>query len=66
MRIARQGGHRLFERDPDTARVVTEMLLELEKKGMDAVRAYSAKLDGWSPAGFELSPARNRRGNPVP
>ena len=55
MRVAKEGGHRLFEKDAETARVVTEMLLELERKGMDAVRAYSAKFDGWSPASFELS-----------
>ncbi len=54
MKLAKPGGHRLFERDPETARVVTEMLLELEKKGMDAVRAYSERFDGWSPASFEL------------
>ena len=54
MKLIKQGGHRLFERDPETASVVTEMLLELEKKGMDAVRAYSERLDGWSPASFEL------------
>jgi len=54
VKIAKRGGHRLFERDPETARVVTEMLVELEKKGMDAVRAYSERFDGWSPASFEL------------
>lgn len=37
MKIVKEGGHRLFERDPETARVVTEMLLDLEKNGMDAV-----------------------------
>lgn len=55
MRIAKSGGHRLFERDPETAGVVSDMLIELEKKGMDAVRAYSAKFDDWNPASFELS-----------
>jgi sulfopropanediol 3-dehydrogenase len=54
VKIAKEGGHRLFERDPETARVVTEMLLELEKKGMDAVRSYSERFDGWNPASFEL------------
>ena len=57
MRVAKQGGHRLFEQDAETTRVVTEMLLRLEKNGMDAVRAYSEKFDGWSPASFELSSA---------
>ena len=57
MKIVRQGGHRLFEKDPETARVVSEMLLELERKGMDAVRAYSRKFDDWAPADFEMSAA---------
>ena len=56
MTIVKNGGHRLFEKDQQTAVLVSEMLLELEKNGMDAVRKYSAKLDGWSPASFELSP----------
>jgi sulfopropanediol 3-dehydrogenase len=55
MKIVKEGGHRLFESDPDTAHVVSEMLTELEKNGMEAVRAYSRKLDAWDPPGFELS-----------
>ena len=55
MRIYKTGGHRLFERDPDTARVVSEMLLDLEQYGMDAVRKYSKKFDDWDPPDFELS-----------
>ena len=60
MKYAKQGGHRLLERDPETARVVTDMLLDLEKNGMDAVRAYSQRFDGWNPASFELSAAQIR------
>ncbi len=52
------GGHRLFEQDRETARVVAEMLLDLEKRGMDAVRDYSRRFDGWDPPSFELSPAQ--------
>jgi len=55
MIIVKQGGHRLFERDQETARIVSEMLAELEKNGMDAVRAYSRKLDSWDPPDFALS-----------
>jgi sulfopropanediol 3-dehydrogenase len=55
MRIVKQGGHRLFEQDPETARVVSEMLTDLEQHGMDAVRRHSASLDGWDPPSFELS-----------
>lgn len=54
MKIFKNGGHRLFENDPETARVVAEMLLDLEKNGMDAVRKYSSRFDDWNPADFEL------------
>jgi histidinol dehydrogenase len=56
MKIIKQGGHRLFESDPETSRVVSEMLLDLERHGMDAARKYSAKFDNWNPASFELAP----------
>lgn len=55
MKIFKNGGHRLFENDPETAKVVSEMLLDLEKNGMDAVRRYSAKFDEWNPDNFELN-----------
>ncbi len=58
MKIYKNGQHRLFESDPETSRVVTEMLLELEKNGMDAVRKYSMKFDGWNPDSFELTDAQ--------
>ena len=54
MKIIKHGGHRLFEHDPDTAKLVSEMLIELEKKGMDAVRKYSKTFDDWDPPSFEL------------
>ena len=54
MKVVKNGGHRLFEKDPETARVVSEMLLDLEKNGMNAVRSYSRKFDGWDPEDFEL------------
>lgn len=55
MKSLKDGGHRLFQNDPETARVVSEMLLDLEHNGMDAVRKYSNKFDGWNPPDFELS-----------
>lgn len=55
MKIIREGGHRLFEEDRETTKIVSEMLLDLEKNGMDAVRKYSEKFDDWSPESFELS-----------
>jgi len=44
-------------RDPAVAEKVSEMLLRIEREGMDAVRAYSQELDGWAPADFEVSQA---------
>ena len=58
MRIFKHGNHRLFEQDPETSRVVAEMLLDLEKHGMDAVRKYSIQFDQWDPKDFELTPGQ--------
>ncbi len=55
MKIIKSGEHRLFERDQETTQVVTEMLNDLERNGMDAVRKYSARFDDWNPPDFELS-----------
>lgn len=61
MKTVKSGGHRLFENDAETSRIVTEMLVDLEKRGMDAVREYSAKFDQWKPTSFELTPAEISR-----
>jgi histidinol dehydrogenase len=55
MKIIKQGGHRLFEDDPQTSQTVAKMLVDLEKNGMDAVRKYSKEFDDWSPKRFDLS-----------
>lgn len=55
MKTIKSGGHRLFEHDQETARVVSEMLLDLERNGMDAVRKYSMKFDDWNPPSFRLT-----------
>jgi sulfopropanediol 3-dehydrogenase len=55
MKIIKQGGHRLFETDPETARYVADLLERLRREGMDAVRALSKQFDDWSPASFELT-----------
>ncbi len=55
MKIFKNGGHRLFENDPETAKIVSEMLSDLEKNGMDAVRKYSKTFDDWDPDNFELN-----------
>jgi sulfopropanediol 3-dehydrogenase len=58
MKVFKEGGHRLFEKDQETAQIVSEILLDLEKNGMDAVRKYSKRFDDWDPADFELSEAQ--------
>jgi sulfopropanediol 3-dehydrogenase len=55
MIIIKEGGHRLFETDPETAKYVSDMLSALRSRGIDAVREMSTKFDGWSPESFELS-----------
>ncbi len=55
MKVIKEGGHRLFETDPETERIIADMLKDLEKNGLDAVRKYSRKLDDWDPPDFELS-----------
>jgi len=55
VKVIKPGGHRLFEQDPETASVVSKMLLDLEKNGMDAVRKYSQEFDQWDPPSFRLS-----------
>jgi sulfopropanediol 3-dehydrogenase len=54
VQIFKPGGHRLFEEDPETAQVVSGMLRDLERGGLDAVRKYSSRFDDWSPGSFEL------------
>ncbi len=55
MKVIKEGGHRLFEEDQETTQYVREMLDDLRKNGMDAVRKYSQKFDDWNPASFELT-----------
>jgi sulfopropanediol 3-dehydrogenase len=54
MKTLKQGTHRLFQNDPETAATVSRILLDIEKNGMDAVRRYSKQFDEWSPASFRL------------
>ena len=58
MKVMKQGQQRLFETDAETAAVVTRMLVDLERNGMDAVRQYSRKFDDWEPPSFLLSEAQ--------
>ena len=55
MKILKPGKHRLFENDFETAKIVSEMLLDLEKNGLDAVRKYSSKFDDWNPKQFQMT-----------
>ena len=55
MKVIKEGGHRLFEEDPETTQYVREMLDDLRKNEMDAVRKYSQKFDNWNPKSFELT-----------
>jgi sulfopropanediol 3-dehydrogenase len=66
MRVVKDGQHRLLERDQETVRIVSEMLGDLERNGMDAVRRYSARFDDWTPASFELSSAEIEQAWPYP
>jgi sulfopropanediol 3-dehydrogenase len=54
MKVVKAGGHRLFEHDAETGAVVSRILLDIEKNGMDAVRKYSEAFDKWNPPSFQL------------
>jgi sulfopropanediol 3-dehydrogenase len=47
-------------RDPAIVQRVSEMLLAIERGGVDAVRSLSEELDGWAPSTFEVSDAEVR------
>ena len=55
MKVLKPGKQRLFENDAETVSVVSAMLIELERNGMDAVRKYSRQFDAWHPPSFQLS-----------
>lgn len=55
MKTLKAGKQRLFEHDSETAGVVSRMLVDLERNGMDAVRRYSRQFDDWDPQDFRLS-----------
>jgi sulfopropanediol 3-dehydrogenase len=57
MKVIKPGRQRLFEQDRETATVVSEMLLDLERNGMDAVRRYSRQFDDWDPRSFQMTSA---------
>jgi sulfopropanediol 3-dehydrogenase len=55
VKVIKEGSHRLFDTDPETASTVSSMLLDLERNGMDAVRKYSRQFDDWDPVDFQLT-----------
>lgn len=55
MLTIKEGGRQLFEKDRETEKIVSEMLIDLEKNKLDAVRKYSKELDDWNPKSFELN-----------
>lgn len=46
------------QRDPAVIQRVSEMLADLERRGMDAVRDYAGRLDGWTGGSFMLDADR--------
>ncbi|MFI9485635.1 histidinol dehydrogenase [Promicromonospora sp. NPDC052451] len=45
------------QQDPAIAETVTRMLLDIERRGLDAVREYARTLDRWEGGDFELDAA---------
>lgn len=43
--------------DPEVVTRVSEILLDIERRGMDAVRHHSETLDHWNPPSFEVTAA---------
>jgi sulfopropanediol 3-dehydrogenase len=60
MRIYKNGKHRLFENDPETASVVSQMLIDLEKNGWTRCAIFG-KVRRWNPESFELPIGRSTR-----
>jgi sulfopropanediol 3-dehydrogenase len=62
IRYLKQAASTPRARDPVVARVVSEILLGVERRGVAAVREYSERFDRWSPARFTLTPSEIARG----
>ena len=54
------GPDRPAQRDPEVSATVSAMLLDIERRGLDAVRHYAEQLDRWSGDSFEVSAAQLR------
>jgi sulfopropanediol 3-dehydrogenase len=54
------GPDRPAQRDPEVSATVSQMLLDIERRGLDAVRDYADRLDHWSGTSFEVSSTQLR------
>ena len=54
------GPDRPAQRDPEVSATVSAMLLDIERRGLDAVRHYAEQLDRWSGDSFEVGSAQLR------
>ncbi|TSI15141.1 histidinol dehydrogenase [Brevibacterium aurantiacum] len=43
------------QRDPQVVKTVSTMLLDIENRGIDAIRGYARDLDGWEGDDFEIA-----------
>jgi sulfopropanediol 3-dehydrogenase len=48
--------------DPAVSKVVSQILLEVEQRGAEAVREFSQRFDNWAPQRFTVSDAERDRG----
>jgi sulfopropanediol 3-dehydrogenase len=55
MEYVKKGGPIRAEETQKISEVVSQIILEIEKDGVSAVRRYSEKFDGWNPPSFRVS-----------
>jgi sulfopropanediol 3-dehydrogenase len=55
MEYVKKGGPIKVEDRQKISEVVSQIILEIEKDGISAVRKYSEKFDGWNPPSFRVS-----------
>jgi sulfopropanediol 3-dehydrogenase len=55
MEYVKRGGPIKAEDTQKISDVVSQIILEIEKDGISAVRKYSEKFDGWNPPSFRVS-----------
>ena len=55
MEVIKEGGHLSLTADEATEATVRNILADIRRDGMEAIRGYSHRLDSWDPASFEIS-----------